>query len=306
MRSRSRYFWAAALAGLLSCVSLASFAVTAFVATMRAPSGSAEAGGRLYRVDLATGTRVFVGRVLVDGTQPVGLTAMAFHPRTNVLYAVTVGINDANRAALLTVDPATAEARVVGRLSQPLSDISFDPIGQLYGWSMSTGQLARVDIQSGKVATLGPAANGAVGGAFAIDSQGKAFVATWSGPATLERVDLEAGTVSVGPPLANVGDVTTLRSMAFSERGELLAAHSIRGAHAASVLLRIDPETGDAATVANIPDDAEAIAVVPQDPWPQEVKRWFACAMLAATLLVLAVLFFRMGQAARPPVTPGP
>lgn len=273
---------------------------------MRAPSGSADAGGHLYRVDLDTGASTFVGRILVD-TQPVGLTAMAFHPKTNVLYAVTVGINDASRARLLTVDPGTAEARVIGRLTQPLSDISFDPTGQLYGWSANTGQLALVEVQTGKVATLGPVSASGGGGAFAIDSAGNAFVATWSGPATLDRVDLRAGTVSAGPPLANMSDVTTLRSMAFSEAGELLGARTVRDEHAASVLVRIDPHTGSAAAIANIPDDAEAIAVMDHGLSRKEMQRWAALAMLAATLLGLAVFSFHMrrtGARAHPPVPP--
>ena len=276
-----------------------ALAATAFIATMRAPSGSAEAGGQLYRIDLQTRTSTLVGRILVDGAYPIGLTAMAFHPKTNVLYAVTVGIFDAQRATLLTIDPKTAEARLVRRLSLPLTDISFDPEGRLYGCA-TTGQLATVDLQTGKVATLGPA-TGSPGGAFAIDAQGNAYVAPWSGPATLDRVDLKAGTVVPGPRLTGLRDVATLRSMKFSGKGELLAAQSIRDAHAASALLRIDPSTGSVVAVADIPEDAEAIAILENEMLAWDTQRVVAYGLVVAALVVLAIFFFYMRLKRRKP-----
>lgn len=277
----------------LAIVPFAALAVDVFVATLRAPSGSTEAGGHLYRVDVATRSSTLVGRIMVDGTQPVGLTGMAFHPKTKVLYAITLGVNDAKRATLLTVDPHTAEARVIGRLSRPLTDISFDPAGRLYGWTADTGQLAIVDIHSAKVSPIGAGGPGG-GGAFAIDRGGNAFVATWSEPGTLDRVDLEGGVVAPGPAVSNLPDVSTLRSMAFSGQGELFATHSVRAGAASSVLLRIDPRTGQAAAIGDIPEDSEAIAVRVQEFADRsDILRWIAHAAIGAMLLGLAWLYFR-------------
>jgi len=269
-------------------------AADVYVATLRAPAGSAQSGGHLYRVDLASGKPTFIGRVLVDGTQPVGLTAMAFHPRTNVLYAVTWGINDAKRAALLTVDHATGEARLVARLTRPLTDISFDPEGRLYGWTADTGQLALVDIRTAKVSTIGDMARPATGGAFAIDSRGNGYVATWDGSATLDRVDLREGTIATGSALHDLREVSALRSMAFAAGGELLATHSLRSGHAGSVLLRIDPANGEAKAIGDIPEDSEAIAVAATNSAARtDLMRWIAYAVIAIALLVLALQYRR-------------
>jgi sugar lactone lactonase YvrE len=271
----------------------AALAVDVFVATLRSPSGSTEAGGQLYRVDPAKRTSTPVGRIMVDGTQPVGLTGMAFHPKTKVLYAITLGVNDAKRATLLTVDTNTAEARIIGRLSRPLTDISFDPSGRLFGWTADTGQLAVVDISSGKVSTIGAAGGSRGGGAFAIDREGNAFVATWSEPGTLDRVDLEAGAVAPGPAVSNLPDVSTLRSMAFSGHGELFATHSVRAGAQSSVLLRIDPRTGQAAPIGEIPEDSEAIAVLQEFADRPDMMSWLAHGAIAAMLFALAWIYFR-------------
>lgn len=282
------------------CLAAAAFANDVFVATMRAPAGATQAGGHLYRVDLESRTSTLVGRILVDGTQPVGLTGMAFHPRTNVLYGITLGINDAKRAALLTIDPVTAEARVVGRLSRPLSDISFDPDGRLFGWTANTGQLAIVDINTARVATVGETAAPAAGGAFAIDSRGNGYVARWGSRGTLDQVDLQQGTIEAGPAVSNLADVSTLRSMAFSAANELLATVSVRSTAAGSALLRIDPATGEARAVGDIPDDSEAIAVAATRPMARSnVMRWIAYAVLAVTLLVLTGLHVTSHRASR-------
>ena len=255
-----------------------SFASEVFVATMR--------GGHLYRVDAQNAKSTLVGTVVLDGTHAVGLSAMAFHPRTNVLYGITMGINDANRATLLTIDPASGQARVVGRLSRPLSDISFDPNGRLFGWTANTGQLAIVDLNTARVSALGEASDPPIAGAFAIDSRGNAYVAPWSAPGTLQHVDLQDGRVSPGPKVSNLQDLSTVRSMAFSAGNDLLAAHSIRATPPASSLLRIDPATGVAKAVGDIPEDSEAIAVSATQPAARaDLMRQIAYVILASILL---------------------
>jgi hypothetical protein len=293
---------AAAILLLAACAAGAAFAADVFVATMRAPSGSNEKGGHLYRVDLASGKSKFVGRILVDGTQPAGLSAMAFHPRTNVLYGITMGINDANRAALLTIDPASGVARVVGRLTRPLTDISFDPVGRLFGWTANTGQLAFIDVNTAKVTTVGESASAAKGGAFAIDSRGNAYVAPWSERGRLDRVDLREGTLAPGPRVSHLPDASALRSMAFSSRDELLATHSVRSALGASALLRIDPATGEARAIGEIPEDSEAIAVAAAQPFARaELMRSIAYGVLAAMLCMLGWIYVR-GRSAGPAI----
>ena len=259
-----------------------------FVGTLRAPSGSREDGGHLYCVDVASGSSRFIGRILVDGAQPIGITAMAFHPHTNVLYGITSGLNDAKRTSLLTIDAATGEARVVARLSRPLSDISFAPDGRLFGWTLNTSQLALVDTGNGSVSTIGHAGEAPIGGAFAIDSRGNAYVAPWSAEGRLDRIDLALGTTVSAAPISSV-DLTSLRAMAFSGTGELLATQSVRTSKSSSTLVRIDTETGKVNAIAAIPEDSEAIAVTTTHSLSRaEMLNGVAYAALAAMLLGLA------------------
>ena len=81
--------------------------------------------------------------------------------------------------------------------------------------------------------------------------------------------------------------------MAFSPRGELLAIHSVRTTSFASTLLRIDPATGGASTVGEIPADSEAIAAEMVDPAATaERVRFIAYGFLAALGVVLAAIHF--------------
>jgi len=81
-----------------------------------AATGSNSVDATLYTVNPADGTTVPVGAVLV-GLDPIGLTGLAFHPTTGTLYGVTTPNSSNLPLALVTINPATAQAAVIGDLT---------------------------------------------------------------------------------------------------------------------------------------------------------------------------------------------
>jgi hypothetical protein len=134
--------------------------------------GVADEFGRpstLYTIDPATGTASPIG-VVVDSSGSFfccrEISALAFHPTTGILYAISERGNN-----LIRIDPATAVATVIASISGPeipdplggsffpdrVSDIAFRADGVLFGFfpdsDFTQGSLATIDISTG-VATL--------------------------------------------------------------------------------------------------------------------------------------------------------
>ena len=106
--------------------------------------GSTAAGedGELYILDAATGAVIQDIGPLDDVTgQNYGITGLAFHPVTQVLYGSVANNNAATRAQLVTIDPQTALVTVIGLFNAgnpgtnpaTMTDLSFDAAGNLYG-----------------------------------------------------------------------------------------------------------------------------------------------------------------------------
>src|SRR5579864_1942698 len=78
--------------------------------------------GKLYIIDPTTAAATLVGPILVGGL-PVGVTGLAFNPLTGVLYGVTDDRSANFPDSLITINPATAAAALIGPLGQILTDI---------------------------------------------------------------------------------------------------------------------------------------------------------------------------------------
>lgn len=84
----------------------------------------------LWKLDPATGAPTALGNT------GYAITGLAQDPTTGVLYAVSNAKSPVSPLTLLTVDPATGAAAQVGPLGKErkVADISFNSLGQLYGW----------------------------------------------------------------------------------------------------------------------------------------------------------------------------
>src|SRR5690349_9794111 len=84
-------------------------------------TGSNGVPSTLYSVNPANGLSTSIGNVTIGGSA-VGITGLAFHPSTNVLYGVTTNHATStlitNKNCLVTIDPANASATLVGSLGR--------------------------------------------------------------------------------------------------------------------------------------------------------------------------------------------
>jgi hypothetical protein len=104
-----------------------------------ATSGNGNAS-QLYTINPADAQATLIGNVVVGTTQLV-ITGLAVHPQTGVLVGVT-GNETGLVRQLVTSNPTTAVATVVGSLAPGSSDISFAANGTLVTWRTRGGRPA--------------------------------------------------------------------------------------------------------------------------------------------------------------------
>ena len=234
-----------------------------YAASVRsAPSarGDVPIAGNLYAVNLATSTSTLIGAIRLPGGRPIGVTGLAAHPKTGVLYGITSEQSPNNPRSLVTIDPASGVATLVGELGTAGSDISFDLKGTLFMWLPATSQLGIVNPSSAAVSPLGrPGPAGSPAG-IAIDPQGMVFVTAKGAGGTLDNVDLTSGALQIGPALTGAPFSTQINSMSFSPSGLLLAVNSNGGSPAETRLVTINTATGVVTTIGSLPDDTDALA----------------------------------------------
>lgn len=252
------------LATLVLVPALAHAAVhTLYAASVRSGGvarGDAPIAGNLYTINLASGTATLVGAIRLAGGKALGVTGMAAHPTSGTLYGITSQQSPNNPRSLVTIDPGSGSASLVGELGVAGSDIAFDAKGLLYMWLPGTSQLGIVDTSSASVTPLGrPGPPGGPAG-IAVDPQGMVFVTAKGAGGTLDNVDLATGALQVGPPLTGAPFSTQINSMSFSPSGLLLAVNSNGGSPANTKLVTINTASGAVATIGNLPDDTDALA----------------------------------------------
>jgi len=235
-----------------------------YVASVRSGGVNTDApiSGNLYTVNLSSGAAALVGAIRLPSSRAIGVTGLAFHPNTGILYGITSEQSPNEPHSLVTIDPATGAASWIGDLGYIASDIAFDSKGTLYAWLQTTSQLGTVDLSTVAVTRIGrPRAAGSPSG-IAIDPNDMIYVTTKGASGTLDNVDTATGALQVGPPLTGAPFSTQINSMSFSPSGFLLAINSNGGSPAASRLVTINTATGAVATIGNLPDDSDALAFV--------------------------------------------
>ncbi|MBC8023762.1 MAG: hypothetical protein H7Y14_11615 [Burkholderiales bacterium] len=215
--------------------------------------------GNLYTINLANGTATLVGAIRLSGSKPIGVTGLAVHPTNGTLFGITSEQSPNIPRSLVTIDPKTGAAKLVGELGVVGSDIAFDAKGTLYMWLPGTTQLGTVDPSSGAVVPFGrPGPAGSPAG-IAIDPQGMIYVTPKGASGTLDNVELSSGALQVGPPLTGAPFPTQINSLSFSPSGLLLAVNSNGGSPASTRLVTINTATGAVAAIGPLPDDTDAL-----------------------------------------------
>jgi hypothetical protein len=267
-------------------------AETLYAATVSGYTASASSvgAGHLYSIDPASGNATRIAPIRVDGKEPIGITGLALHPRTGVLYGITAGLSPNVPRSLVTIDPATGNATLIGPLGLAASDIAFDSKGKLYVWLPSLHQLGTINIVAGVVTPLGAAGNEVATGGLALDGKDVPFVAATGAAGTLDTVDPATGEVKRGPKLVGATYASAINSLTFSSRGVLYAVNSNMGAPASTRLVTLDVASGAVTTVGALPLDTDALAFASTGPPQMEASDdipWFPFVLGAIALVGL-------------------
>src|SRR5438093_2991195 len=100
------------------------------------------ANSQLYTIDLATGQGTPVGSI------GYGVSALAQHPTTGVLYGVTAP-GGAGVRNLIRIDPTTGTGSIIGSVGLGnfgIADMTFRSDGTLFAWSENSDDLIRINI----------------------------------------------------------------------------------------------------------------------------------------------------------------
>jgi hypothetical protein len=232
----------------------------ASVSGYNASSSSNVGAGVLYTIDPVTAAATRVALIRADGRDSLGITGLAFHPATGDLYGITAGLSPYIPRALVTIDPATGDATVIGPLGLAGSDISFDGDGKLYMWIPSLRQLGVVNIKTAVVTPVGSPGEATQTGGLAIGEKGEIVVAATGAAGTLDTVDPATGETKRGVTIVKAPYESGINSLTFSSRGVLYAVNSNMGAPASTRLISIDTSTGAVVNIGALPPDTDALA----------------------------------------------
>jgi len=272
-----------------------------FAASVRtiAEGGSDTIGGSLYSVALASGSANFIAPIRLNGSQPLGITGLAVHPATGIMYGITSPLSRTNPLSLVIINPLTGDAQMVGPLRIGSSDISFNRAGILFAWLPDTSQLGVVNLDTGMVTPIGNPNSAGPPAGLAIDPAGIAYITPKGATGTLDTVDIATGLIKTGPPLTGAPFDSSINSMTFTPSGLLLAVNSNAGSPAATRLVTINVASGGIANIGTLPDDTDGIAFA-NDPGKaaETATDWRSIALmvLAGIGLILGLIGWAVGR----------
>jgi hypothetical protein len=217
-----------------------------------------------------------IGPLNDASNQNYSMTGLAFHPATGVLYGSTGNANTALQAALVTINPATAQVTVVGQFNAgpvssggnpaTMTDLAFDAVGNLYGvGSVGGPNLYTVNPATGQATLVGPngVSTSTSGGGLAISPEG-VFYGT---PTSSRYGTYNAGTgayTNITNPAKPAG---TGAYGALDFDGSILYGLNVGpGSPPPTALVTIDPATGGVTLIGPSLPSLDAIAFLVPEP----------------------------------------
>ncbi len=233
-----------------------------------AATGSNGVSGVLYTVDPATAASTVVGPTRIPnfiGFSPIGLTGLAFHPTTGVLYGATVNSGPStNLHSLVTIDKATGTATLIGQMVDPVGDIAFDAGGTLYGWQAGGTQksLVTINLTTGVQTLVGISGLTNTSGNGLSFAGGTLYLAANGSNGVLRTVDPPSGATTAGPLLTGAPQSPgAIAALASDPSGILFGVNTNQGISPTTVnLVVINPLTGAVQDRGSLPADTDAIA----------------------------------------------
>jgi hypothetical protein len=299
--------WGGRVGWILAAVGLAAaspaVADTLYAATVRtAGAGVPEAiSGSLYSVNLGSGSATFIAPVRLGGRTSIGITGLAAHPTTGVMYGITSPLSSEHPQSLVTLDLETGNASLMGDLRFPGSDIAFNKAGILFTLLPATSQLGLVNLTTGAVTPIGSVGPAGTIAGLAIDQHGTAYITPSGAGGTLDTVDLGTGAIRKGPQLNGAPFASSINSMSFTPSGLLLAVNSNAGSPASTALVQINTATGVMNKIGTLPDDTDALAFVTTQyrSEPFITGQTLALLVLGVIALILGVIGWLVGRRPR-------
>jgi hypothetical protein len=170
---------------------------------MYAATGSNGVAGNLYTVDPSTAASILVAPITnAAGGGGIGVTGLDFNPLDHVLYGVTSeSTNNGNTVirSLVTINPNTAVAAVIGDLGVANSDISFRTDGTLFGFegnspASTTHSMTNINLTTGASTPVGNAGlSTTAGGGLAFDEDGTLYLSATGTGGTLDTLNPTTG-----------------------------------------------------------------------------------------------------------------
>ena len=267
-----------------SCIAAIALSIGAVLGanaqeTLYVATGSNGVAGNLYTVDPATAVSTLVGPIVnVSGGGGLGITGLAFDPLNGALYGITGGAHSPTgntlASTLVTIDPVTGNATVIGSLGTKLADISFSANGTLYGFNggISPFSLTTINLTTGAATQVGPSGyTSVIGGGLAFSPTATLYVSAKDingTTGTIDTVDPLTGGVTTGPVLTNRPFGVALNALAFNAAGILYGNITDSGSPATVDLVTIDPATGAIGDIGRLPGNSDAlafsVAIVPE------------------------------------------
>lgn len=126
----------------------------------------------LYSINAETGA-------VLSTIGAMGLTVngLAQHPMSGVLYGVTAHSLAADSESLITINPATGAPTLIAGIGSEIADISFDAMGNLYGWNLETNRLVHLNTSTAVATNVGNTTIITNGAGIAFDTNGTLFFA---------------------------------------------------------------------------------------------------------------------------------
>jgi hypothetical protein len=260
-----------ALVALLALLLLG--AVPARADTLYAATGFGGVNGELYILNPANGSVITDVGPLVDSSgHHYGISGLAFHPTTGVLYGSTANRSPTARGHLVIVNPATALVTDVGSFglsTGTFAGITFDPTtGTLYGYHLGrTGDhwLYTINLATGAATKVGTGSRPfSKGEGLAADATGT----IWGTPNGCPGGDLDTfskttGVATVVATLSNcpiVSADSNINALAFDSAGALFG---INDPTSHTHLVIINTTTGVLTDQGASVDNLDALAFAP-------------------------------------------
>jgi hypothetical protein len=173
-------------------------------------------------VDPSTGADTGIRGITLSGFTVTGSNGLAIDPTSGVLYAVVKAIssNGGFSRRLVTLDPTTGNATLVGNPGEPLAGIAFDSVGNLYGVSGEGGSspesIFAINKTTAQSSVLYVLSDDDGGEAIAFNTNdGLLYRASgWTNP-IFEKIHLASGTITDVPLSGDIQSLDEATALAY-------------------------------------------------------------------------------------------